>query len=232
MNRYKILLVEDELSFGSVLESYLKLSDFEVVWAKDGEEGLLQFQKEKFDLCVLDIMMPKMDGFELAQKIQKHASKTPLLFLTAKSLKEDILKGYELGASDFISKPFDSEVLLCKIKAILSISQVETKKSDSKASFEFGQFNLNTNKRELKHSSGSCKKLSPKELKLLLLLLDHKNSILSRELALKDIWGHNDYFAGRSMDVYITKLRKYLKGDTNIQIINIHAEGFILQIEP
>ncbi len=229
MKRNKILLVEDELSFGSVLESYLKLSDFEIVWAKDGEEGLHLFQKENFDLCILDIMMPKMDGFDLAKKIKQYPECPPLLFLTAKNLKEDVLKGYNLGASDFISKPFDSEVLLCKIRAILDI--VHDKPAEVNENLALGDFLLNHQKRELTHSSGSLKKLSPKELKLLLLLIQNKNKLLNREVALKDIWGQNDYFTGRSMDVYITKLRKYLKQDPSVQIINIHAEGFILQIE-
>ncbi len=229
MKRYKILLVEDELSFGSVLESYLKLSDFDITWAKDGEEGFQLFQKEPFDLCILDIMMPKMDGFTLAQKISTIKSSTPLLFLTAKNLKDDILKGYSLGAVDFISKPFDSEVLLCKIKAILQIANTDQTNQEVKTLFEIGVYELNTTKRELSQPNGVVKKLSPKELKLLSLLIKNENKILNREIALKEIWGKNDYFTGRSMDVYITKLRKYLKEDSRIQIINIHAEGFILQ---
>lgn len=230
MKKRKILLVEDEPSFGSVMESYLKLSNFDVVWAKNGLEGLRMFKDYSFNLCILDVMMPKMDGYTLAEHIKKLNKNIPILFLTAKNMKEDIVKGYELGAIDFISKPFDSEVLLYKIKAILDNTGTKKAKQDLEEEIQIGTFTLKISRRELIHPLGETKTLSPKEMKLLLLLYRYTNVLLSREEALMEIWGKNDYFTGRSMDVYITKLRKYLKNDPEIQITNIHAEGFIFQV--
>jgi len=223
----KILLVEDDTNFGKVLKNYLELNDFVVELARDGILGLAAFKREKFDLCILDVMMPNLDGFSLGEEIRNIDPDVPLFFLTAKNMKEDILHGYKLGADDYILKPFDSEVLLHKIKAILKRNEAFMAEQNENIEFDFGKFHFNSKLRELKIGD-TMFNLSPKENDLLRMLCEFKNDLLPRELALKRIWGSDTYFNGRSMDVYIAKLRKYLKEDEGVEIVNIHGNGFRL----
>jgi DNA-binding response OmpR family regulator len=209
-----------------VLKNYLELTDYDVTLERDGRLGLAAFQREKFDICLLDVMMPNMDGFTLAESIRDVDPDMPLFFLSAKTMKEDIIQGYKLGADDYITKPFDSEVLLLKIKAILKRSEEENKINDN-IEFDLGNYHFNPRLRELKIGA-TVHVLSPKENELLKMLAEHKNDLLQRDKALKKIWGSDTYFNGRSMDVYIAKLRKYLKEDTQIEIVNIHGNGFRL----
>ena len=225
MEQKRILLVEDDQNFGTVLKDYLSLNDFNVTLAKDGLEGLIMFKNDIYDMCILDIMMPRKDGFSLAKDIRASNKDIPIIFLTAKTLKEDVLKGYQVGADDYLNKPFDSEVLLYKIKAIMQRKESEKDQKEEIFEFEIGKFHLNAKLRQL-DLNGKTRKLSPKENKLLKLLAIHKNDLMPRELALTKIWRDDNYFTSRSMDVYIAKLRKYLKEDPNVEIINIHGEGF------
>ena len=222
----KILLCEDDQNLGSVLKNYLELNDFEVILERDGRLGLAAFQRERFDLCLLDIMMPNMDGFTLAENIREVDPEIPLFFISAKTMKEDIIQGYKLGADDYITKPFDSEVLLLKIKAMLKRNEELSKEQDNKV-YDLGNYHFNPKLRQLIHN-GKTQTLSPKENELLKMLAEHLNDLLPREQALKKIWGSDTYFNGRSMDVYIAKLRKYLKEDSAIEIVNIHGNGFRL----
>lgn len=230
MSNKKILLVEDDPNFGIVLKDYLTLSNFDVVHAKDGIEGLIMFKNQDYDLCILDVMMPRKDGFSLAEDIRKNNKEIPIIFLTAKTMKEDILKGYQVGADDYLNKPFDSEVLLYKINAILQRKRGDIEEKEDLFEFEIGDFFLNSKLRHLSYKTEEPIKLSPKESKLLKMLAVHKNDLMSRELALTKIWRDDNYFTSRSMDVYIAKLRKYLKADLNVEIINIHGEGFRLVV--
>jgi DNA-binding response OmpR family regulator len=222
----KILLCEDDTNLGMVLKNYLELNEYDVTLERDGRLGLAAFQREKFDICLLDVMMPNMDGFTLAEEIRDVDPDIPLFFLSAKTMKDDIIQGYKLGADDYITKPFDSEVLLLKIKAILKRNEEDNRISDN-VEFDLGKYHFNPKLRELKHDE-MTQTLSPKENELLKMLAEHKNDLLPRERALKKIWGSDTYFNGRSMDVYIAKLRKYLKDDANIEIVNIHGNGFRL----
>lgn len=224
--KYKILLCEDDQNLGMVLKNYLELNDYDVTLERDGRLGLAAFQREKFDICLLDVMMPNMDGFTLAEEIRDVDPDIPLFFLSAKTMKEDIIQGYKLGADDYITKPFDSEVLLLKIKAITKRNEELNRESEN-IEFDMGKYHFNPKLRQL-IVDGRTQTLSPKENELLKMLAEHKNDLLPRERALKKIWGSDTYFNGRSMDVYIAKLRKYLKEDSNIEIVNIHGNGFRL----
>jgi len=228
MTNKKILLVEDDPNFGTVLKDYLMLNDYTVTHAKDGLEGLIMFKNDDFDICILDVMMPRKDGFSLAKDIRATNKEIPIIFLTAKTMKEDVLRGYEVGADDYLNKPFDSEVLLYKIKAILQRKEKDISAGDDQHEFQVGKFHLNSKLRHLSYDGGEPRKLSPKENKLLKMLTLHLNDLMPRELALTKIWRDDNYFTSRSMDVYIAKLRKYLKEDTNVEIVNIHGEGFRL----
>ncbi|WP_296636749.1 response regulator transcription factor [Polaribacter sp.] len=229
MGSKKILLVEDDPNFGTVLKDYLALNDYNVTHAKDGIEGLIMFKNSDYDLCILDVMMPRKDGFSLAQDIRTTNKEIPIIFLTAKTLKEDVLKGYAVGADDYLNKPFDSEVLLHKIKAILHRKESDKTTDSEQFEFQIGSFFFNSKLRHLsKDKEAEPNKLSPKESKLLRMLAIHKNDLMPRELALTKIWRDDNYFTSRSMDVYIAKLRKYLKEDENVEILNIHGEGFRL----
>jgi two-component system, OmpR family, response regulator len=223
-----IYLVEDDLSFGGVLKSYLEINDFEVTWVDDGKYAVERFRNGSFGLCILDVMLPNVDGFEIATNIRKTDSQVPIIFLTAKAMKEDIMKGYRTGADDYITKPFDTEVLLCKIKAILK--RQENGANNDVKEFNIGFFLFDYKLRQIS-SEGQVQKLSPKEADLLKLLCEHKNELLSRETALNKIWGDDGYFTARSMDVFITKLRKYLAADPSVEIKNIHGSGFFLDIK-
>ncbi len=222
----KILLCEDDTNLGMVLKNYLELNDYEVTLERDGRLGLAAFQREKFDICLLDVMMPNMDGFTVAEEIRDINPDVPLFFLSAKTMKDDIIQGYKLGADDYITKPFDSDVLLHKIKAILKRNE-ELHKEEANAEFDLGKYHFNPRLREL-IVNGKTQTLSPKENELLKMLSEYKNDLLPREAALKKIWGSDTYFNGRSMDVYIAKLRKYLKEDEKLEIVNIHGNGFRL----
>jgi DNA-binding response OmpR family regulator len=224
----KILLCEDDTNLGMVLKNYLELNDYDVTLERDGKLGLAAFQREKFDICLLDVMMPNMDGFTLAEEIRDVNPDVPLFFLSAKTMKDDIIQGYKLGADDYITKPFDSEVLLHKIKAILKRNE-EMHREEVNAEYDLGKYHFNPRLRELT-INGKVQTLSPKENELLKMLSEYKNDLLSREIALKKIWGSDTYFNGRSMDVYIAKLRKYLKEDNAIEIVNIHGNGFRLVV--
>jgi len=231
-NNRRILLVEDDPNFGSILKEYLMINGYEVTLAKNGIEGFEKFKKEDFDLCLLDVMMPYKDGFTLAKEIREKNESIPLIFLTAKTMKEDVLKGFKIGADDYLAKPFDSEVLLAKIKSILSRRVVSVSTESDEMEFSIGNFNLNSKLRLLSFKNGEPTKLSPKESQLLRLLALHMNDLLTREKALNKIWRDDNYFTSRSMDVYIAKLRKYLKQDSKVEILNIHGEGFRLVVSP
>ncbi|MBT8317037.1 MAG: response regulator transcription factor [Lutibacter sp.] len=228
MQNNKILLVEDDPNFGTVLKDYLLINEYDVTLAKDGLEGLIMFKNDDFDLCILDVMMPRKDGFSLAKDIRASDAEVPIIFLTAKTMKEDVLKGYQAGADDYLNKPFDSEVLLYKIKAILQRKESEQTTEEETFEFNIGQFSFNSKLRHLAFKGEEAQKLSPKESKLLKMLATYKNDLMPRELALTKIWRDDNYFTSRSMDVYIAKLRKYLKKDENVEILNIHGEGFRL----
>jgi len=227
-NKTKILLCEDDTNLGMVLKNYLELNDYDVTLERDGRLGLAAFQREKYDICLLDIMMPNMDGFKVAEEIRDINPDVPLFFLSAKTMKEDIIQGYKLGADDYITKPFDSEVLLHKIKAIIKRNE-EIHKDEANAEYDLGKYHFNPKLRQLS-ADGKVSVLSPKESELLKMLSDYKNDLLPREIALKKIWGSDTYFNGRSMDVYIAKLRKYLKDDEKLEIVNIHGNGFRLVV--
>jgi DNA-binding response OmpR family regulator len=222
-----IFLLEDDLSFGAVLKSYLELNDYEVTWVDDGKFAADKFRNGIYHICILDVMLPNIDGFSIAREVRKINPDIPLVFLTAKTLKEDILRGYNLGADDYITKPFDTEVLLCKIRAILQRQSPKTAVDQSV--YTIGIYRFNPRLREIT-SSKTRQKLSPREADLLKMLCKSQNELLPRETALRKIWGEDGYFTARSMDVFITKLRKYLAGDPNIEIKNIHGSGFILEV--
>lgn len=224
----RIFLVEDDLSFGSVLKAYLEIYKYEIEWVKDGRDAINTFENGQFDICILDVMLPHIDGFQLAENIKRLRPEIPFIFLTAKTLKEDEIKGYELGADDYIKKPFDSEILLFKLQAILNRNS-DIKQKTKSSSLQIGHFLLKPEYRELHNlQNNTNQKLSPKEAELLQMLIESKDSVLLRDEALRKIWGDDNYFTKRSMDVYVTKLRKYLKNDTTIEILNIHGSGFRL----
>ncbi len=226
-NKTDILLVEDDISFGSVLKSYLELNDFKITWIDDGKNAVEVFKRGKFRLCILDVMLPNVDGFTIAKEIRKLDSEVPLLFLTAKSLREDILKGYKLGADDYITKPFDTEVLLYKIKAILK--RETNSRQDFQGIVQIGLYTFNPERRTLTIKK-KVQNLSPREADLLTMLCENKNRLLNRDIVLREIWGEEGYFTTRSMDVFITKLRKCLSDDPKIEIKNIHGAGYILEV--
>lgn len=227
-NKQHIFLVEDDLSFGAVLKSYLELNDYQVTWVDDGKFAMDKFRNGEYQICILDVMLPNVDGFTIGSEIRKINKEIPMVFLTAKTLKEDILKGYNVGADDYITKPFDTEVLLCKVQAI--IKRQSTQPANNDVIFSVGSYTFDSKLRTIIREQVQ-QKLSPKESDLLKLLCQNKNELLSRETALRKIWGDNGYFTARSMDVFITKLRKYLADDPNIEIKNIHGSGFLLEIK-
>ena len=226
----RILLVEDDPNFGIVLKDYLGLNGFEVTLAKNGMEGFEKYKKGAFDACILDVMMPFKDGFTLAKEIHEDNAVIPIIFLTAKSLKEDVLKGYKSGADDYLNKPFDSEVLLVKLKTLLKRKSAGAITQTHQVEFAIGDFLLNAKLRFLTFKEEEPIKLSPKENELLKMLALHLNDLMPRERALTQIWRDDNYFTSRSMDVYIAKLRKYLKKDPKVEILNIHGEGFRLVV--
>lgn len=229
-NAKTILLVEDDQNFGDVLRSYLEMHEYNVVLATDGIAGLEAYNKGTYDLCVFDVMMPKKDGFTLAKEIREKDTEIPIIFLTAKTLKEDVLEGFKIGADDYITKPFNSEELLYRVQAVLKRSQKQVDPKEEVKEFDVGKYHFNYPLRILTYNGDpvSKDKLSPKEAHLLRLFCINKNDVLSRSEALTKIWGEDNYFTARSMDVFVTKLRKYLSKDENLEIVNIHGNGFRL----
>ena len=223
----RILLCEDDENLGTLLREYLQAKGFDTELCQDGELGFRAFMKNKYDICVLDVMMPKKDGFTLAREIRQLNAEIPIIFLTAKTLKGDILNGFKIGADDYITKPFSMEELVFRIEAILR--RVNGKKNNEAATYQIGSFVFDTQKQTLTRGE-DVTKLTTKECDLLKLLCEHANEILQRDFALKTIWVDDNYFNARSMDVYITKLRKHLRPDSNVEIINIHGKGYKLII--
>lgn len=226
----QILIAEDDPNFGMVLKSYLEVNDFIVTLCPDGKDALSALQVRDFDLCIFDVMMPNLDGFSLATRLKKENRQIPFFFLTARGFKEDQVKGYQLGAMDYLVKPFDPEILLLKINAILQ-NHVRQEEAIPRM-FEIGSFSFDSETRQL-ILDGNTQKLSPKESALLQMLCIRKDEVLPREDALVKIWKEDTYFTTKSMDVYITKLRKYLKVDmqNDIQINNLHSKGFMLTVK-
>jgi len=224
MSNAKLLVVEDDPNLGDILQEYLSMKGYDTTLCRDGEEGWSKFKKDKFDLAILDIMMPKKDGFTLGKEIKKVQEDLPIIYLTAKNLKEDIIEGLKIGADDYITKPFSMEELLLRIAAILRRTQ---KSEDAKPLkiYTFGNFELHYDEQYIKSPSG-IHKLTSKESELLRLLAAEMNKLVNRSHALKQIWGDDSYFNARSMDVYLSKIRKILKEDPKVQIITVHGEGF------
>lgn len=219
----KVLLAEDDRDFGNILSQYVSMSGYDVTLARDGKEAWELFNKDKFDICVFDVMMPEMDGFSLAEKVKDARQEMPLIFLTAKSLKEDIVRGLKIGADDYITKPFDPEVLILRINNILKRAY-----SSSNDEFKISDTVLKYNSLEL-ISAGNKEKLTLKEAQLMKYFIVNKNKVLAREDILTEIWGEDDYFLGRSMDVFISRLRKYISEDQDIDIRTVRGTGFILE---
>ena len=225
----KILLVEDDPSLGPLLEEYLEAKGFETRLAEDGKKGSDMYFKGNFDLLLLDVMMPVKDGFTLAKEIRLVDKNVPIIFLTAKSMKEDTIEGFNVGADDYITKPFSMEELLARVTAVLRRTNKVRSTESEDVNFKIGTYQFNSEKQILQHH-GAEQKLTTKESQLLRLLCVHINDVLDRTFALKSIWHDDNYFNGRSMDVYIAKLRKYLKDDPKVEIINIHGKGFKLLV--
>jgi len=230
MASFKILLVEDDPNLGQILNEYLILKGYETKLCRDGEEGVKAFKKEAFDLCLFDVMLPKKDGFSMAKEIRREDKVTPIIFLTAKSMKEDTIEGFKIGGDDYITKPFSMEELLLRIQAILRRTAEKNPQISDQKVFEFGSFRFDFDKQILSWNGGE-NRLTSKESELLRLLCLHENQPLDRSTALKIIWRDDSYFNARSMDVYIAKLRKMLKADESVQIITIHGSGFKLITE-
>ncbi|MCX6271243.1 MAG: response regulator transcription factor [Bacteroidetes bacterium] len=229
----KILLVEDDPNLSEVLKDYLEMLDYEIVRCFDGEQGLSVFYRQGFDLVLVDVMMPKKDGFTLVEEIRKINKEIPVIFITAKSFKEDRIQGFKVGCDDYICKPFSTEELSLRVHAVLKRCQVNNlnlKQLSEKGAYELGGFRFDYSNMSLSFGD-KTQHLTRKEADLLRLLVINKNQLLKRETALKLVWGDDDYFIGRSMDVFITKLRKYLKDDDSINILNVHGTGFKLEVQ-
>ncbi len=227
MDKMKLLIVEDDEHLGQILAEYLQIKGLDTTLCKDGEAGFEAYKNGKFDLCILDIMMPKRDGFSLAEDIRSVDKNMPIIFLTAKSMKEDAIKGLRIGADDYITKPFSMEELLLRINAVMRRVGRQSAERIDQEMLIFGNYTLNLKTRMLQTGSKSVR-LTTKETALLKVLVESKNKTLSRSHALKEVWGDDSYFNARSMDVFITKLRKLLKDDPSLEIISVHGEGFKL----
>jgi DNA-binding response OmpR family regulator len=223
----KILLVEDDMNLGFVIQDLLKMEGFKVHLCKDGKEGLMQFNKEIYDLCLLDVMMPKKDGFSLARDIRKTNDQVPIVFITAKEMTEDKVEGFKSGADDYITKPFSHEEFILRVRAVLKRTLSNEAEKD-RGNYEIGGYTFNHRNFELE-INGERKKLTKKEAEILKLLCEHAGQVLERDLIANMVWGDDSYFVGRSMDVFITKLRKHLSGDDSIRITNVHGVGFKLE---
>ena len=226
----KILLAEDDTDFALVLKQYLALHDYDVTWAKDGEEALAMFQKESFNIGIFDVMMPKIDGFTLAEKIIQLDANVPFIFLTAKKMKEDKLKGLKLGADDYIVKPFEADELVLRLNNILKRSGQQAVTAPVSTKIPVGAYVFDTKRLEL-HFENSIQRITEKEAALLLFLINNSNQLLKREVVLKAVWGNTDFFSGRSMDVYISKMRKHLSGDQHIAIESIRNIGLEFKLD-
>ncbi len=226
--KLRILLAEDDQNLGSLLKEYLQAKDYEVDLLPDGEKAFRSFQKSFYDICILDVMMPLKDGFSVAADIRTINKDIPIIFLTAKSMKEDVLEGFKLGADDYITKPFSMEELLFRIEAILRRTKPDFRQSNQTV-YKLGNYTFDFQKQILQNEE-NMHKLTTKESELLKMLCDNANNILERNYALKTIWLDDSYFNARSMDVYITKLRKYLKDEPSVEILNVHGKGFKLVI--
>lgn len=232
MQKSNLLLVEDDPNLGEILNEYLQLKGFNTTLCRDGQEAWALLEKQSFDLCILDVMMPKMDGFTLAKQIRAKDENTPILFLTAKSMKEDTLEAFRIGADDYVTKPFSMEELLMRIRAILKRTQTQAGGSGSQLEkFEFGNLVFDVQRQEIK-AGGEVKKLTGKEGALLEMLCRNLNQTVDKNEALRKIWGDDSYFHGRSMDVYLTKLRKILKAEPRLEIITVHGQGYRLVFVP
>ncbi len=227
MEKVKVLLVEDDPNLGSLLKEYLEAKEYSTILAVNGKQGYDVFSKDKFNICILDVMMPLKDGFTLAKEIRAIDPNVPIVFLTAKSMKEDTMEGFNAGADDYITKPFSMEELLVRIKAILRRTEYKPSLQSEQSEFKIGKYKFDY-KHQTLQLDGSQQKLTTKEADLLKLLCLNANDILDRNFALKSIWHDDNYFSGRSMDVYIAKLRKYLKEDNSVELINVHGKGFKL----
>jgi len=223
---HKILLVEDDPNLGFMVCEHLQMNDYEVTLCTNGESGLAAFEAGVFDLCLADIMMPKMDGFSFARAVRKINPDIPLIFLTAKALKEDKIEGFRLGCDDYITKPFSVEELMLRIQAVLRRAK-GTSEGDNRITFEIGDYAFDSKKQTLTRKRETIS-LTTRESELLRLLCMHQNQTLERNIALRRIWGDESYFSGRSMDVFVSKLRKYLKDDPRVEIINVHGKGYKL----
>ncbi|WP_074406696.1 MULTISPECIES: response regulator transcription factor [Aquimarina] len=222
-----ILLAEDDFDFGSILKQYLEIHNYKVIWAKDGKEALSIFSEGKFDICVFDVMMPKMDGFTLAEQVVEIDPEIPFVFLTAKKMKEDKIRGLKLGADDYIVKPFEADILVLKLQNILKRTQkIESLKDDV---VKIGNYEFDIVNHQLK-LNGESQRLTEKETLLIQYLWEHRNRMIKREDVLKDIWGNDDFFSGRSMDVFISRLRKYFKEDNTINIESVRGVGLTFSI--
>jgi DNA-binding response OmpR family regulator len=230
MDNLKVLIVEDDPNLGQILSEYLEIKGLTATLCKDGEEGLDSYNHGIFDLCILDVMMPKKDGFTLAREIRNKDKNIPIIFLTAKSMKEDTIKGLKIGADDYMTKPFSMEVLLLRIQAVMRRVGRNNSADLNSSVFQVGKYKFDNNKRQLENE-GEITKLTTKESELLNLLVVNKNKTLQRSIALNNVWGDDSYYNSRSMDVYITKLRKLLKDDDSIQLLAVHGEGFKLLME-
>ena len=226
----RLLLVEDDPNLGNLLAEYLRAKGFEVELRADGRQGLEAYRQGGFDLLVLDVMMPVMDGFSMAREIRVHDRETPIVFLTAKSMKQDTIKGFELGADDYLTKPFSMEELLLRVNAVLRRTREVVAQQPEPERFDLGRSSFDPRRQVLRTPVGE-RKLTTKESELLRLLCLHQNDVLERAHALREVWGNDSYFSGRSMDVYIAKLRKYLREDPSVEILNIHGKGFRLLAE-
>lgn len=231
-NNNKILLVEDDESLGYLLSEYLKMKNFEIVWKKNGVSALETLDRDYFDLIILDVMMPEMDGFTLANKIKQQFTETPFIFLTSRSLKIDVLKGFSLGAVDYLKKPIDEEELVVRLNTLLNTLSVKKSSSNSSQNeFLIGDYIYNKNNLQLVYKDGIIQKLTFRENKLLYLLVLKQNELCTHKEILNNIWGKNDFFSKKSLNVFISRLRKYLAKDSSIKIENIHNLGFIFKIE-
>ena len=225
MSDSKILLVEDDSNLGNILSEYLELKGYGITLCTDGESGYEHFRNQQYDLCVLDVMMPRRDGFSLARAIRKENEHIPIIFLTAKSMKEDKIEGFSIGGDDYITKPFSIEELLMRIQAVLKRCRPQASPAGDGNTFGIGRY-LFDYRNQLLALDDRERRLTSREAELLKLLCDNRNTVLRRETALTHVWGDDNYFNGRSMDVYITKLRKYLRDDPQVEIVTVHGTGF------
>lgn len=230
MAQHKILLLEDDANLGQIVQEHLQMNGFDVTLCVNGEEGTAAIVGGSYDLCLVDVMMPRKDGFTFARELRSRDQDTPLIFLTAKSLKEDRIEGFRIGCDDYVTKPFSIEELLLRIRAVLKRTQKKSTAESKPTVFQIGRYRFDSNRQILQYGDNE-KKLSPKETDLLQLLCLKMNETMTREEALRQIWGDDSYFHGRSMDVFISRLRKYLKDDERVEIMGIHGKGFRLIVD-